>query len=69
MLYSKVFKAIRAKCLDCSGNSANNVKYCPCSDCSLFPYRFGEEPNLFPNFNASNKSVKSKPKPHLVHSE
>jgi len=69
MLYSKIFRAIRAKCLDCSGNSANNVKHCPCTDCSLYPYRFGEEPNLFADLSTSSKSVKSKPVPYPVHSE
>ena len=38
-------KAIRAKCLDCSGNMKNEVRLCPCSDCSLYPYRHGKNPN------------------------
>jgi len=38
-------KAIRAKCLDCSGTS-KAVKYCPCDGCNstrceLWPFRFG----------------------------
>ena len=38
-------KAIRAKCLDCSGTS-KAVKYCPCDGinstrCELWPFRFG----------------------------
>ena len=45
-LYSKIFKAIKNKCLDCSGNSIMNVKECPCNDCPLYPYRLGEEPEL-----------------------
>ncbi len=39
-------KAIRAKCLDCSAGSANEVKLCPVTSCPLFPYRFGKNPNL-----------------------
>jgi len=69
MLYSKIFKAIRTKCLDCCCGSSNEVKKCPSTDCSLHPYRFGEEPNLFADLSRSDKSIKSKPKPHLVHSE
>lgn len=39
-------KAIRAKCLDCCCGSAHEVRLCPCEDCSLYPYRFGKNPNL-----------------------
>lgn len=35
-------KAIRAKCLDCSGGSSNEVKMCPIKDCPLYPFRFGK---------------------------
>lgn len=38
-------KAIRAKCLDCSCGSANEVKHCPITNCPLFPYRSGKNPN------------------------
>lgn len=34
-------KAIRAKCLDCSGGSAQEVRLCPVKDCPLFAYRMG----------------------------
>ncbi len=39
-------KAIRAKCLDCCGGSAHEVKLCPRPDCSLYPFRLGKKPNL-----------------------
>lgn len=39
-------KAIRAKCLDCMCGNVNEVKLCPSSDCSLFPYRFGTNHNI-----------------------
>lgn len=32
-------KAIRYKCLDCSGFEANEVTGCTHTDCSLYPYR------------------------------
>ena len=35
-------KAIKEKCLDCCCGSTQEVKACPISDCSLFPFRFGK---------------------------
>ena len=37
-------KAIRAKCMDCSAGSYKEVKLCPITECSLYPYRFGHNP-------------------------
>lgn len=37
-------KAIRLKCLDCSSGSAKEVATCVCSDCPLYPFRFGKNP-------------------------
>jgi hypothetical protein len=37
-------KAIRAKCLDCSGDSAKEVKLCTVETCPLHPFRFGKNP-------------------------
>lgn len=34
-------KAIRAKCMDCSCGSSEEVKQCPVSSCPLYEYRFG----------------------------
>ena len=39
-------KAIRAHCLACSNDSANEVKLCPIKDCPLYAYRFGHDPAL-----------------------
>jgi len=61
MLYSKIFKAIHKKCLDCSGDSLTNLKMCPCSDCPLFPYRFGHEPDYFTKKDKTPEPEKSKP--------
>lgn len=38
-------QAIRAKCLDCCCGQAKEVRLCVCPDCSLFPFRFGKNPN------------------------
>lgn len=37
-------KAIRAKCLDCSCGSREEVKLCPVHDCPLYDFRFGKNP-------------------------
>ena len=34
-----VLRAVRLKCLDCSGNSQKLVDRCNIRDCPLFPYR------------------------------
>ena len=38
-------KAMRAKCLDCCCGIAQEVRLCPITDCSLYPYRMGHNPN------------------------
>ena len=37
-------RAIRAKCLDCSGASISEVRKCTATDCALWPYRMGTDP-------------------------
>jgi hypothetical protein len=37
-------KAIRKKCLECSGGSSKEVKCCPITNCPLYLYRFGRRP-------------------------
>jgi len=39
-------KAIRLKCLDCCCGSRYEVKLCTCLDCTLYPFRFGKNPNI-----------------------
>lgn len=38
-------KAIKAKCLDCSGASKKEVRECIIQDCPLYPFRLGKNPN------------------------
>lgn len=38
-------KAIRAKCLDCCSGSFNEVRDCGLTDCPLFHFRFGKNPD------------------------
>lgn len=37
-------KAIRAFCLECSGDSTAEVKNCPRVNCPLYPFRMGKNP-------------------------
>lgn len=37
-------KRIRMKCLDCCAGDNREVRLCPSSDCSLWPYRMGHRP-------------------------
>jgi hypothetical protein len=39
-------KAIRRRCLDCSGGSDAAVRSCAFRDCGLHPFRFGKNPNI-----------------------
>jgi len=38
-------KAIRFKCLECCCNNAAEVKRCHITDCTLWPFRMGKNPN------------------------
>ncbi|RLF96486.1 hypothetical protein DRN58_09665 [Thermococci archaeon] len=37
-------KAIRKKCLECSGGQQKEIKFCNIYDCPLYPYRMGSYP-------------------------
>lgn len=37
-------KAIRAKCTDCSGGNAAEVRKCVAVNCPLWPFRMGHNP-------------------------
>lgn len=41
-------KAIRLKCLDCCCGSAHEVKLCAATQCPLYPFREGVNPNRKP---------------------
>lgn len=41
---SSPIKAIRAKCVDCSGGNAAEVRKCPAYGCPLWPFRMGSNP-------------------------
>jgi len=37
-------QAIRAKCLDCTCNQPKEIRLCPITECSLWPFRMGKSP-------------------------
>ena len=37
-------KAIRLKCVECSGGSRHEVSLCSIESCALYPFRFGKNP-------------------------
>lgn len=39
-------KAIRAKCLECSGDNSAEVRNCVIPSCPLYPYRMGKNPYI-----------------------
>ena len=39
-------QAICTKCLDCMNGQKHEVKLCTCSDCPLFDFRLGKNPNV-----------------------
>jgi len=44
MKHRTPLKAIRAKCLDCSGDQPKEVRLCHLDHCALYPFRFGKNP-------------------------
>lgn len=51
-------KAIRAKCQDCCCGQYKEVALCPCTDCPLYPYRFGKDPHRSGTVNKGSFSKK-----------
>lgn len=44
LLKSTPLKAIRARCRDCCGEQASEVRKCVAIDCPLWPFRMGGNP-------------------------
>ena len=67
---SALLKAVRAKCLDCSCHQPSEVAQCTCTGCTLWPFRFGRDPDPARTGNPKNLpslgqvfDVHSKPEP------
>lgn len=43
MTVRELWKAVRSKCIDCSGNQPKEVKLCTVTSCDLWPYRMGKD--------------------------
>ena len=52
-------KAIRRRCIDCSGGSAQEVRDCKFTTCDLYPYRLGRSPNHVRTLSEEQKQVLS----------
>jgi len=50
-------KAIREKCLDCCCGSSQEVKLCEISDCALYPFRLGKNPNKQKAYTEEEKAA------------
>ena len=53
-------KAIRAKCLDCMCDQPKEVRLCPSTDCPLYPFRMGKNPNRVGISNKKDTSQSDK---------
>ena len=63
--YSKVrlapMKAMRAKCIDCCCEQVKEIRECPITGCSIWPYRMGHNPARIGHGNGStNESALTK---------
>jgi hypothetical protein len=52
-----VLKAIRTKCLDCSGGMASEVRDCLVRNCALYPFRMGTNPWRAPATEGQRQSA------------
>lgn len=39
-------QAIRAKCMECSNDSFKEIKLCSITNCPLYDFRLGKNPNI-----------------------
>jgi hypothetical protein len=53
-------KSIRAKCLECSNGQPKEVRQCPATDCTHYPFRLGKNPNRKGSGNKNNLTFRSK---------
>ena len=40
-----LLKAIRAKCMECTGGNRRKILHCPSDGCPLYPYRMWRKPS------------------------
>lgn len=49
-------KAIRSKCLDCCTGQVTEVRQCPVTECPLYPFRMGHNPNIKRKYTQEQKA-------------
>lgn len=54
-----LMKAIKTKCLDCSGNNKTEVLKCLITTCPLYPFRLGKNPNRIRNMTDEQRQAAS----------
>jgi hypothetical protein len=55
-------KAIKQKCLECSGDRPKEVILCAIKDCPLYPFRFGFNPGSERYLNKLRRAYNQWPK-------
>lgn len=50
-------KSIRKYCLDCAGNSYKEVRFCPNTNCYLYPFRLGKNPNMVSKMKKASDAI------------
>ena len=69
MKFLTPIKAIRARCLDCCGYSAAEVKLCTAVNCPLYPYRMGHRPKKGNLSDETSKAEKGEDSPSFLGEE
>ena len=57
-----ILAVIREKCIDCSGGSKAEVRYCTVTGCPLWPYRMGRSPFRHRSGRLTGAAAKNLPK-------
>jgi len=57
-------KAMRAKCMDCSGGNAGEVRRCVIPNCPLYPFRTGKRP-VFEGHEPKRRTISEEHKAKL----
>jgi len=52
-------KAIRLQCLKCSNGNIYEIRHCPITDCALYVFRFGRNPNRKLNLSPEQRKILS----------
>lgn len=62
-------KAIRAKCVDCCCGNVAEVRRCPATNCTLYPYRMGKRPKGYTDTTEGAKIENATVSPYFFTAE